>query len=515
MKTAQKYISLCCVMMMVGAIAMPSYGAISFSSSKKLQPKKFAVTQYLDASNPDLRRALEIHNLMNEMPDLADVIHTADDLDKQKGVLSKQMEAMTACNAGKLGDVFKNPKKAWGKMVDAYEQKRQTSSEEKGELSFGKSRKDLVDAKKKNMLISRNIMMDVYKNPQKWEETNSGASFPLWGDQAVVFEKQWDDFYNKMNAAFGVPLSGRPQVDEKTRQDAQKYGTVLKAHQAYLSSLQSKKNIAYKDLPPKAPAPLPKPSEIMYIDPETKQVYPEMPDVWKDEATRQAIIKANPNGELAQTFKSGNTDMPVQTGGKTSDLEKEYTMRVAFDSVEKGHVSVTGTTDKMQQEFIKKLSSVGIDMPNLNLANKGQYLKVQKQLKEEKKKAIASAEKYIALLEKQDAEHPELVKRRQDIQNRKQARLSEKAQQALAQSDAIVQISQMSPVMQQKMVISALEKDKDALVRLTETNAMDVDQMIRERQATNKIITESQKQMEGVYQEQIKNMPALTNCAVF
>lgn len=207
--------------------------------------------------------------------------------------------------------------------------------------------------------------------------------------------------------------------------------------------------------------------------------------------------------------------MPAQTGGKTSDLEKEYTMRVALDSVEKGHVSVTGTTDKLQQEFIKKLADVGINIPDLNLSNKGQYLKVQKQLKEEKKKAMAGAEKYIALLEKQDAEHPELVQKRQELQNRKQARLSEKAQQALVQSDAIVQISQMSPVMQQKMVISALEKDKDALVRLTETNAMEVDQMIRERQATNKIISESQKQMEGIYQEQMANLPAITNCAVF
>ena len=104
---------------------------------------------------------------------------------------------------------------------------------------------------------------------------------------------------------------------------------------------------------------------------------------------------------------------------------------------------------------------------------------------------------------------------RQDRQAKKQAKLSEKAQQALEESDAIVQISQMSPVMQQKFVIAALEKDENALVYITETNAIDIDQMIRERQETNKIIAESHKQMETAYDKQVKNMPEITSCSHF
>lgn len=519
MNRTQKCLSLFCAMMMVGVIAIPSQAAISFSASKKLQPKKATITRYMNTSNPELKRAIKIHNLMNEMPDLVEAMKTEKDLANQKSVVSQAMEAMTGCHSEKLGDVFTDPKKTWGKMVDAYEKKRQVPEQEKSvQNSYLNAGKKQAEDNKKNMKISRDIMMDVYGNPSKWGQTKPGSSFPLWQDQVTLFEKQWNDFYNKMNAAFGVPLSGRPQVDEKTRQNAQQYETVLKAHKAYLSSLQSKKNMAYKDLPPKAPAPLPQLSEMLYVDPKTNQVYPEMPEIWKDETTRQALVKANPNSELARVFKGGNTSTPSEFAPSApgSILEDEYMMRLALDSVEKGYISVNGTTSNMQQQFAKKLADVGVDATGVNLSNKGQYLKIQKQLKAEKKKAVAAAQKYVDLLEKQDAEHPELVQNRQKLQAQKQARLSERAQAELEQSDdGIVQISQMSPVMQQKFVISALEKDENALVYLTETNAMDIDQMMRERQATNKVIAESQKQMETIYDQQLKSMPEMTSCSNF
>ena len=57
------------------------------------------------------------------------------------------------------------------------------------------------------------------------------------------------------------------------------------------------------------------------------------------------------------------------------------------------------------------------------------------------------------------------------------------------------------------LLIDALKKDSDALVYLTETNAMDVDQLMRERKSTNKIIVESQKQMQDVYKRQVDMLP--------
>ena len=179
-----------------------------------------------------------------------------------------------------------------------------------------------------------------------------------------------------------------------------------------------------------------------------------------------------------------------------------------MDSLEKGTSSFNNTTRDMQQDFKNRLSELGIDTTDLKLDTRADYFKVRKTLKEEKDKAISEAEKYIVRLEKQDAEHPELVEKRRKKEEAKRSRMSEKAQEQLKKSDeGIVQISQMSPAIQQKFVIEALKKDADALVYLTETNAVDVDQLMRERKSTNKIIAESQKQMQDVYKRQLDILP--------
>lgn len=515
MKTSQKCGSLVCALILVGAIALPTDAAISFSSSKPVKPKTVEVTRYLGNNNVALRRALNIHNLLNEMPGLRDIAQTNEDLGKQRDIFGKQLEAMQDCHAKKLGDVFKNPSKAWSKMMNAYEGQRQASSEGKnGQQPVVKDQEARLSDAKKNMNISRNIMVDVYKNPAKWGEVKDGGSFPLWKDQVVVFEKQWNDFYNQMNKEFGAPLSGRPQVDEKTRQNPQKYNDVLRAHNVYLTSLQKKKNMNYKDLPPKAPAPLPDWKEMVMIDPSTNQAYPELPTLWKDSKTRDMLIRSNPQGELAQAFVNGDVSNPSNAASLQvqSSMEQEYNARLGKDSLDKGFLSVQGSMSDLEKGFAKKLENVGIQVEKFDLSNRGQYFEIQKQLREEKKKAISDAQKYIRLLEKQEQEHPELVARRQSVQAKKQAKLSEKAQKALSQTEDIVQISQMSPVMQQKMVVAALEKDENALVHLTETNALKVDQMMRERQSTNKIIAESQKQMQSVYDKQLGELPQFSKC---
>lgn len=511
MKNTKRYCSLFCALMLIGVVSTPVYSAISFSTSPKVYQKTIKTVKYLDSSNPSLRRALNIHNMMNEISGILDVMTTGDDLDKQRDIFSEQKDALSSCYSKKLGGVFKEPKTAWNKMADTYEQKRLAVPEkEQDKDSLVPSVKSSKNTNRKNMDISREVMMDVYQNPAKWGEVNKGASFPLWQDQSVVFEKQWNDYYDKMNTAFGAPKEGRPNVDEKTRQDVKKYNQVLKAHKEYLASLQSKKKMEYSELPPKAPQPLPAWNEIMMVEADGKTVYPEMPEVWKDAKTRKELIKANPNGELAQVFENGDTNTPTASAmmANQSSLEQEFQMRLMMDSLEKGTSSFNNTTRDMQQDFKNRLSELGIDTTDLKLETRGDYFKVRKVLKEEKDKAISEAEKYIARLEKQDAEHPELVEKRRKKEQAKRSRMSEKAQEQLEKSDeGIVQISQMSPATQQKLVVDALKKDSDALVYLTETNAMDVDQLMRERKSTNKIIVESQKQMQDVYKRQVDMLP--------
>ena len=80
MNKNQKYCSLFCALMLVGVVSLPAYSAITFSSSPKVQSKTIKTVQYMDESNPSLRRALNIHNLMNEISGILDVMTTADDL---------------------------------------------------------------------------------------------------------------------------------------------------------------------------------------------------------------------------------------------------------------------------------------------------------------------------------------------------------------------------------------------------------------------------------------------------
>ena len=127
------------------------------------------------------------------------------------------------------------------------------------------------------------------------------------------------------------------------------------------------------------------------------------------------------------------------------------------------------------------------------------------------KDAIEKAYKYVERLEKQDKNSPELVAKREQLQAQKRARLSAEAQAALG-ADGVIQMSQMSPSVQQRLVLSALEKDSGASVHLTQTNAVNVDQLMREQRSTDKIIAESYQQVSSVMEKQRTDMPQIGEC---
>ena len=89
--------------------------------------------------------------------------------------------------------------------------------------------------------------------------------------------------------------------------------------------------------------------------------------------------------------------------------------------------------------------------------------------------------------------------------------MSPEAQAALGSSD-VIQMAQMSPSVQQRLVLSALEKDAGASVHLTQTNAVNVDQLMREQRSTDKIIAESYQQVSSVLEKQREEMPQMAEC---
>ncbi len=515
----KKTISLGVCLMLAGLISFPSMASITLRASRAPQPQSIQVTTYLTDENEALEKAFLIHNLMNEMPGLRDTAQTSANLKKQGELFKEMQKNITSCNVKKLGKVFKNPEEVWSKMMATYEQKRQVSQKEIENQNQDKLTMSLRQRQQNEMAgwtINRDIMMDVYANPEKWGKVNSGESFPLWQDQISLFEKEWNQFYENLNVAYGAPLKGRPAVDEETRHNAAKYNTVLSAHKAYVAEISQGRRptnpTAVSGNPPKAPKALPNWKDIVRIDPLTGNVIPELPEPWK-KMSNDKFKNYTDGGEMSKAFVGKSMTPTVEAKvGQKSDLENEYEITLVVDAMDKGSLGTAAAQQKMVQPFIEKLNELGIDTTDFDISNRGHYVRVQKQLKELKKKAIEEAYKYTEQLEKQDKENPDYVARRERLKSQKRARLSAEAQTATADMSETLHVSQMSPTVQQRLALMALEKDEGASVYLTQTNAINVDQLMREKKSTDKIIAESYQQINSVMDKQRENMPLLANC---
>ena len=69
-----------------------------------------------------------------------------------------------------------------------------------------------------------------------------------------------------------------------------------------------------------------------------------------------------------------------------------------------------------------------------------------------------------------------------------------------------------SPSAQQRLILAALEKDENASVHLTQTNAVNVDQLMREQKSTNRMIAESYQQMNSLIEQQREAIPQMADC---
>ena len=506
--------------MLAGVIAFPVQASIFLRADKPVKSQPIQIVSYLSDTNEALEQALNIHNLMSEMPSLRDASRTVSDLKDQEKSIRKMLKQIDSCNAKKLGKVFKEPDKVWAKAMEMYEQKRQKQQNKMDSSDANKltlSLRERLENENAGWTISRDILMDIYSSPEKWGAVNKGEAFPLWKDQISLFDKKWNQFYEELNASYGVPLKGRPAVDEETRHNIQKYDEVLAAHKAYVAQISegkgtNKSQVASQN-PPRAPKALPKWQDVVRVDPITGKVVPEMPEPWKEMSSEKFKNYAG-NGEMAAFFegKSLTPSEMAKAQGK-SDLEQEYEFGLAADSIEKSIIMGINSQKKMTKPFIERLSEVGITVKeDFDISDRGQYMEVQKQLLELKKKAMADAYKYVERLEEQDKTHPDYAAKRKKLMAQKQSRLSSEARQAGAGISDAIQLGQMSPIVQQKMTLSALEKDEKGTVYLTETNAINVDQLKRERKSTNKIIHESYQQVSSALEKQNEVMPQLEKC---
>ena len=516
----QKTFSLAWALMLAGLIATPVQSGFFLKADKPPKPQSIEIVSYLSENNEALDQALEIHNLMGEMPSLRDTAQTISDLKEQEKITKEMLKSMSSCHAKKLGKVFKNPDVVWNKALSVYEQKRLVKQNKQNDPNIDKltlSLRDRLDNESTGWTISRDILMDLYENPERWGAVNKEGAFPLWQDQISLFDKKWNQFYEELNASYGAPLKGRPAVDEETRHNVQKYDKVLAAHKAYVAQISAGKGkntakVATQN-PPRAPKGLPRWQDIARIDPMTGKVTPEMPAPWK-EMSSEKFKDYSDGGEMASFFEGKSlTPTDMAKADWKSALEQEYELNLAVDSIENGIKMGLNSQKEMIQPFIERLKENGVVVnDDFDISDRNQYMDVQKQLIDLKKKAMEDAYKYVERLEQQDKTHPKYAEKRKKLMTQKQARLSSEAQRAGADISDAIQVGQMSPIVQQKMTLAALEKDEKGSVYLTETNAINVDQLMRERKSTDKIIKESYQQVSAALEKQNGSLPQIEKC---
>lgn len=456
--------------------------------------------------NDDYRKALEeamdVHNLMTEVRRLKGVERQLTVTKQMRDLEEKRLAALEKCSIDKLGEQFKNPKEVWDKMMDEYAQKEKemtiyvnatkepTKEEQEAFLEYmqsGVMTPEMVAEQYAPWRIGQEILMDVYQNQDKWGERKDAkaSSFPLWKDQKYIFDQEWNDYYTKLNAYFGAPSEGRPVVGEE-KYDYAKYEDVQKAHDAYVATLTAKSPAKATALavelknPPKAPKPLPPKEEmVVYFETDTPDasVYPELPEPWQKYAEND-FKDIDPNGEMATDFKEGLVLKEQAKGGQNSNRLTACARRKqsvnGMLSIEKvgdlGGDSMLGKTYDKLEKYIELESGD-------NLLDEKSREKILTRLKIKKKELIEEAEKEL-LSRPEDKEEIIPMIALDDIEDFDELKR--------LNPDAFAKLKTKMPVSvyeQDENILKALKKDTEGRVLISEVNAGDVDQLLKEEEA--------------------------------
>lgn len=156
---------------------------------------------------------------------------------------------------------------------------------------------------------------------------------------------------------------------------------------------------------------------------------------------------------------------------------------------------------KMQQDFVKKLADVGVSMPDFDISKPQDIHHVQEELKKLKDQYLAEAESYIVKLDAQDVAHPDAVARRESRSQNKRVVLKQVQDMFPDEFASMSHFDQRTPQDRQRMLITAMKKDAAGSVFLTETNALEIDQLMAESKSTANLISTFEGKADDVVKE--------------
>lgn len=367
-----------CSTMLVG----PTAQALRFGPAPKIQIPDKTLVQFLSTQNEPLEKALEVHNLMTEMPALQAMAEQQKKIKSNVKEVQQFFDNLMKCNEKRLGR-FKNPTEVLGKLRKAYKEKTkniETTESYSADSIVPRSLAQRSEILSQKRDIEEALLTDVFKNGKKW------------GGDAI----------NKKDTS--VPENLKMKLT----------GTGLE--------------------------------ELMLAE--------------------DGAINA-----------------------KTADLDFDQSFK------------------KMQDHFIEELADVGLQFPDFNAARSGDMYQVKKALQELKEQYLVEAKKYIEKLDAQDAAYPRAVARRAARTQNKQAVMKRVQDEFPDVFGDMSQLDQLTPQQRQRILIIALEKDKDGAVFLTETNATEIDQKMAEQAANKDMLKNIQDQAQSYVDDMKSSLP--------
>ncbi len=458
-----------------------------------------------------LLKALDLHNLMVSLPSFRQFQQTQADAKEQLDYQNKRFDDMTTCNIRRLGKYFQNPEDVWEKMTKTYDaQEKQLAVFLNSAQRYDPDQLPNVTPDDQTIIeqnatwtLGKNILTDVYANPEKWGTPKGGAGkssvFPLWKDQKYLYDKEYNDFYAQINTYFGVSSDVLPQIGDQ-KYDYTQYDELIKAHADYLKkmSAQAPKKLmgmpASFKMPPVPPKPLPPADEIVkYIgDPEeTRQVFPEWPEPWQ-KFMKSNFEDFNPTGEMAQDFIGKS--LRLKESVRNQDASLQDNRLNVYQGIKKERSTAQKLVEITQAEennlmsvLDSRLASHGLAMETPNLLDETQYNQVKKAIREQKEIYLKQAEEEMSKLPSSSSEDEQKTLSAESVlsispqgQEDVLDQLTKDRSLYVKTADAI----QSSRVYQARQLIEALKTDSDGHVTLSRQNAGQIDQLMKEAAAT-------------------------------
>ncbi len=464
-----------------------------------------------DVSQQALSEALELHNLIYDLSQVGTDIDQLSTATTSRSLNEKKLQALEVCSVKKMSKQFKNPQAVWDKMKQTYDEKTKdltlqvNAAEPLDEEKQKAYERYMVDGVMTDYIaaellapwqLGQEILLDVYANQDKWGERTSptASSFGLWEDQKYQFNQDWDKFYTELNRRVGVPVGGRPKIDDAIRYDYAREEVIQKAHEEYLNELKKKRSGAVATLPaefrkaPMPPRPLPPKDEIMiYLqsDDVTKQVYPSLPEPWQKYAKNQ-FKDINPSGEMSRDFLGG-----LQLKAEAKNSAKQTNRLVAYSSL-KQNLDTSKQIESVLDEHVSKI--------NEKLKRRVQEyipLEAQANLADDQTRNSVIAklktifEDKLKEAEEEFSKRVETEERTFDFKEESIDAIPALANLKTTNPEAYALLNEKMPssvYQQDKNLLTALQKDKNCQVFLNEMNAGDVQRLLAENTSTQALL---------------------------